>query len=540
MVANGFALLLTISVLPAMGGSEGAASEKPVAQMFVTSDRCLACHNGLVTPSGQDVSIGANWQSSMMAHASRDPYWQAAVRRETLDHPTASEAIQHECAACHMPMARYHAKVNGRKEPVFAHLPITANPLGADLLAADAVSCTMCHQIQPDKLGTKASFTAGFVVDTQTPLDERVVFGPYDVDGGRTRVMRSSAMVVPTKSTHIQGSELCASCHTLFTHAFGPNGEVVGELPEQVPYLEWKHSAYAEGRSCQSCHMPQLDDEMHITAVLGQPREGFSRHSFRGGNFFMPQIFKRYRQELGVKAPSESLDMTVEQTRANLTDSAASVEIGQAAIEASRLEVEVNIANLAGHKLPTAYPSRRAWIQLTVKDKDGQVVFESGSLKPDGSISGNDNDADRTTFEPHYTEIARPDQVQIYEAIMADSQDKVTTGLLSAVRYVKDNRIPPIGFDKSTADKDIAVHGKAYADEDFAGGRDNIRYSIPVNPRQGPFTVEAKLWYQPIGFRWAQNLKLQQAAEIDRFVSYYDAMSEKSGIVIAENTKTVR
>ena len=68
-------------------------------------------------------------------------------------------------------------------------------------------------------------------------------------------------------------------------------------------------------------------------------------------------------------------------------------------------------------------------------------------LKPDGSISGNDNDADRSRFEPHYTEISEPGQVQIYEPIMADSQGKVTTGLLSAVRYVKDNRILPNGFD---------------------------------------------------------------------------------------------
>ena len=39
----------------------------------------------------------------MKANAARDPYWQAAARREMLEHPTAAAAIQGECSKCHMP-----------------------------------------------------------------------------------------------------------------------------------------------------------------------------------------------------------------------------------------------------------------------------------------------------------------------------------------------------------------------------------------------------------------------------------------------------
>src|SRR5437763_8061288 len=69
---------------------------------FQTSDRCVACHNGMTTPAGEDISIGVNWRTSIMANAGRDPYWMAGVRRETIDHPTASAAIQDECTICHM------------------------------------------------------------------------------------------------------------------------------------------------------------------------------------------------------------------------------------------------------------------------------------------------------------------------------------------------------------------------------------------------------------------------------------------------------
>src|SRR3981081_875536 len=78
---------------------------------FQTSDRCLACHNGLTAPSGKDVSIGFDWRSTIMANSSRDPYWQASVRREGIDHPESKAAIEDTCSTCHMPMMRYEAKV---------------------------------------------------------------------------------------------------------------------------------------------------------------------------------------------------------------------------------------------------------------------------------------------------------------------------------------------------------------------------------------------------------------------------------------------
>ncbi len=63
------------------------AAAVPLPQLFVTSDQCISCHNGLISPKGEDVSIGGDWRSSMMANASRDPYWHAAVRREILVRP---------------------------------------------------------------------------------------------------------------------------------------------------------------------------------------------------------------------------------------------------------------------------------------------------------------------------------------------------------------------------------------------------------------------------------------------------------------------
>jgi len=532
---------------PAQPPAPAAAGTGPHAaapRLFATSDRCMACHNGLTTPSGEDVSLGSDWRSSMMANAARDPYWQAAVRREVLDHPAAADAIQHECAACHMPMARYLAKERGGQGQVFAHLPLARAATPQALLAADGASCTVCHQIQADRLGEEESFTAGFVIDTARPPGQRQIFGPFAVDRGRERIMQSASRFLPAQASHIQSSELCATCHTLYTHALGPGGEVIGELPEQVPYLEWRHSGYAadgkNGRSCQSCHMPVVAEDTPIAAVLGQPRSGFSRHVFRGGNFFMPRVLNRYRAELGVAALPQELDATSRRTREHLATSAARLSVERIELADGRLVAEVTVESLAGHKLPTAYPSRRAWLHVTVRDGDGQTVFESGAFASDGSIQGNDNDTDRTRYERHYTEIDRDDQVQIYEAILAGPDGAVTTGLLTAVDYVKDNRVLPRGFDKTTAEEDIAVYGGAAQDADFIGGGDRVRYVVAVAEAAGPFQVEVELWYQPIAYRWAQNLRQQPAAETDRFVGYYEAMADRSAVVLARAGLTVR
>jgi hypothetical protein len=121
---------------------------------------------------------------------------------------------------------------------------------------------------------------------------------------------------------------------------------------------------------------------------------------------------------------------------------------------------------------------------------------------------------------------------------MVGADGAVTTGLLTAIRYVKDNRLLPRGFDKRTADKQVAVHGDAEQDPDFSGGADRVRYSVEIGDRQGPFRVDAELWFQPIAYRWAMNLKKYDAAEPKRFVGYYEQTASGSGVTLARASAT--
>src|SRR5215210_1001371 len=69
-------------IRPVTAAARPANAHKAYGAHFQTSDRCVACHNGITTRSGEDISIGVNWRTSMMANAGRDPYWMAGVRRE--------------------------------------------------------------------------------------------------------------------------------------------------------------------------------------------------------------------------------------------------------------------------------------------------------------------------------------------------------------------------------------------------------------------------------------------------------------------------
>ncbi|MGE3470248.1 MAG: hypothetical protein AB7O28_07865, partial [Vicinamibacterales bacterium] len=162
----------------------------------------------------------------------------------------------------------------------------------------------------------------------------------------------------------------------------------------------------------------------------------------------------------------------------------------------------------------------------------GGALIESGAVEAPGAIAGNDADLDPLRFEPHSQTIRRPDEVQIYEPILGDSKGAPTTGLVTATQYLKDNRLLPRGFDKATAEADIAVHGEALRDPDFGGEGDRVRYEVPVGAAAGPFTVDVELRYQSVGYRWAHNLEPYDAAEPKRFVSYYTQMAAQSSVVV--------
>jgi hypothetical protein len=503
-------------------------------ELFSASGACAVCHNTMTDASGADVSIDTAWRSTMMANAARDPYWQASVRAEVLDNPDYQAVIEDKCATCHMPMGRFTAVAFDGEGKVLGGGFLDPESERHDL-AVDGVSCTLCHQIGEPGLGQPDSFSGGFVIDTDLPVGERLTFGPYVVGKNLVRVMQSASGFIPVQGLHTTQAKLCATCHTLYTPYVDATGQIAGEFPEQMPYLEWSHSSHQQTQACQDCHMPVAQGAVRVSTTGGPPRSPFFQHVFVGGNAYMLEILRTFGEERLVTASSEQFEAKKERTVDELQNRTATLAVEEVELSGSRLGVTVAIQSLAGHKFPTGFPARRAWLRFTVQDAGGGRVFESGAVNPDGSIVGNDNDVDPVSYEPHYQVIVSPDQVQIYESIMRDSEGGVTTALLRGAGYLKDNRLLPSGFDKETALEDIAVQGRALEDKDFLGGGDRVPYAIELGNAEGPFTVTVELLYQSVGYRWAENLRRHEAPETDRFLDYYEAIPNVP-VVVARAT----
>lgn len=547
LVVAGALLVLALGApLETRAGSENDPPAPPqsdplqteTGDLFSASSRCTSCHSRMADEDGEDVSIDAWWRSTMMANAARDPYWQASVRVETERNPHLRAVIEDKCATCHTPMAHFTARHAGSETLLFDEgLLSAAHALHP--LAIDGVSCTLCHQIEPDNLGEAASFSGEYAIDATLAPGERRAYSRFEVDKMGTRVMHAASGFVPEVGMHTASAELCATCHTLYTPFVDDAGEVAGTFAEQTPFLEWQQSAYAGSVPCQTCHMPPAAGAVVTSVTGGPPRSPFSKHEFVGGNAYMVGILQAFGDELDVAASADEFTATGQRALDQLQLEAAALAIEQAGLSETHLTAIVSVAPKTGHKFPTGFPSRRAWLHVTVTNAAGEVVFESGGWTPDGRIVGDAHDADPAQYEPHYTLIRSADEVQIYETVLGDVNGEVTSTLLRAAGYLKDNRLLPAGFDKASAHADTVVYGGAASDGDFLGGGDRVIYAIPLNGATGPFTLEAELLYQTISYHWAHKLDdYAGTPEVARFLGYYEAQPNLP-IVVATASQEV-
>jgi hypothetical protein len=503
--------------------------------LVAAAGNCSACHSGLVDGDGNDVSFDSLWRNSMHAFAAIDPYWQASVSVEVAENPDLGRVIEDKCASCHMPLAWFDVHANRESASILGEgFANRENPLHD--LAMDGVSCTACHQIMADNLGSTESYSGGFMIDSEnTVYGEREIYGPLPVSEQGSNIMAQASGFLAVQSEHIADSAMCATCHTLYTPYLNAAGEVAGEFPEQMAYFEWQNSSYAQERSCQDCHMPAVGDDVLISSVMGDPHEYLRLHTFRGGNAFMLGL-------IGAgMSPENRADgnrmVVLEATGTVLQTQTAAVQVLETSIEDTQLAFDVSVTSLTGHKFPTGFPSRRAWLYVTVTDAAGDVVFESGAVNKNGLIEGNDNDLDPARFEPHYTLITGQDQVQIYETILGTTENKVTTTLLYGAEYLKDNRLLPNGFKQANVIPETDTYGLAADDPDFVGGGDRIRYLVDFVGTQGPFNITVELKYQSVGYRWAENLRQFGTKETEFFLRLYDVYDNSAETVASVELK---
>ena len=461
----------------------------------------------------------------MMANSARDPYWHAAVRREVLDHPKRSAAIEDECSACHMPMARTTAKQAGSGGQIFAHLPV--GPAATDDRAPGRRR-RVVHGVPPDPAGEARD--AG---QLHRRLRRRAGAGPpgrravgssgrFEIDRGLpdascTRRRAST----PAEAAHIQQSELCATCHTLY-HAGARTraARSSASCPSRCRTWSGCTARSRRQRSCQSCHMPEVEAPTPIASRARRAARRLSRHTFVGGNFFMLRMLNRYRDDLGVGRLPQELEAggrrgpSATRSGARPRCRCVGASVGGAARRrcrrresgrpqaADRLSVAPRVAARDGAR-PRGPRRVRVGRLRSERLDPGQRQRSRTPMPVRAALHGDSRSEDQCRSTSRSWSIRRARRPP------ACSGRAIREGQPAAAARVRQG---------DGARRHRGARRRRPAMPTSSAGRIACATRIVVERAAGPFRVEASLRYQPIAYRWAQNLKAYDAPEPQRFV----------------------
>jgi hypothetical protein len=473
-----------------------------VRDSFLTSNQCIGCHDATQNNDSQpnmiypqlytshssketteldlNLSPYSEWRASMMGLSGRDPIFYSQLETELALHPEQTDNIVGTCLSCHGVMGQRQIEHDKKGPFRLEYLDVfdsgkspTPPPYAKyGALARDGVSCTVCHRISDEGLGTPATYTGKFKLGKP---DE--IFGPYE-DVIKLPMENALGLTLrKTKENQIRKSALCGSCHTVVLPVLKVGEKYSGNVfdnprikseHEQNTYLEWRNSKYqneqppfdpANVRTCQDCHMPnkypsnngkQLsfkiasieedifvatdnrapDNDIHLKVRGDDANEPYSRHTLVGMNIFAMEIFSQFSDKLGLVSydpmtafwnnpPQAGLPpytpglMLAQKSALDLArNETAQLEILSVRKTAQKLTAQVKVTNLAGHKFPSGVSFRRAFIEFKV-NVGGKTQWASGATDRMGMIGT----YSETTFTPLLTESFNPKKnpQQVYQ-----------------------------------------------------------------------------------------------------------------------------
>ncbi|MFM1874689.1 MAG: hypothetical protein RL266_426 [Bacteroidota bacterium] len=503
---------------------------------FMAAGNCDGCHgfdqtgHASVDEQGNDISPVTLWRATMMANAARDPFFRAKVSHESAINPSHQAALEDKCNSCHAPLGRY-------SNHYYGYGPYSLADLEQDPMGQDGVSCMGCHKQTAEHLGSNHSGELYY----DSVMRE---YGPYQkpLQGP----MQGFVGVSPEYGEHVTESGLCAGCHSLITNSVDLNGNFTGTtFVEQATYHEWLNSEYSlpiGGSTCQSCHIPRTNTEVVIAAYyqLLAGRTPYGKHELVGGNTFMLKLMKTHREALDVRATEVHFDSTIARTLFNLQEKSVLMNLEHETTANDTAYFSVRFQNLTGHKFPSGFPSRRAYVEFVVTDQHNDTVFRSGLLNEDHYLPEED-----ASYEPHYNIINSEQQVQIYEMVMGDVNGNATTILERAVLPIKDNRLVPAGFSTSHPAYDTTlIAGNALQDEDFnfegfeGSGSDIVHYHVPLHGSTDSLFATARMYYQSVPKKWVEEMFATSTPQIESFESMFNT-ADHTPVLVAANTIAV-
>jgi hypothetical protein len=283
--------------------------------------------------------------------------------------------------------------------------------------------------------------------------------------------------------------EFCGTCHEvtnplITTRTAGAPPDMLH--PIERTYTEWYWSGLRTTKDCQSCHAPMQ--------FLGAHTWLLKEMGTIWGDVDQKWVDKGYPVDA---TRTVELEAGIRRNRTFMARRAARVTLDSpppAVRPGDLVNLDVRVTNLTGHKLPTGYAEgRRAWLYVKVTDSRGTLVFEDGTLAPDGTLTATKVYEHEAVTEG-YSGAGLPADGDHFHFILLN-------------KIVKDNRIPPAGYKKAAyqADGALIVPENLYAD---GQNWDVTRFTFPVPAKvSGRLRVQAVLKYQTFSHEYVEFLR---------------------------------
>lgn len=413
-------------------------------QPLEPSSNCELCHAGYAE-SPTDA-----WQGTMMANAVRDPLFLAALTIAEQDLADSGNF----CLRCHTP----NGWLEGRC------LPGDGSALSEEDIDS-GISCDACHRMVEAPGGSligNAQYTIADDASKRGTIGSElsthgVIADPYQADG-----------------------DMCGVCHEVSNPA-------LNDFPIELTWTEWVNSDFAvEGETCQDCHMKVTRG--YAANLFGLPDRDIHVHRFVGANAWIPEVLAAEYPELGRE---EAFLQTAADARELLLESAI-LEVMPPKTQLrpnSDGQILIRVENLTGHKLPSGYPEgRRIWLEVTVEDAQGELLFSSG------------------VYDPVIADLPSDPQVRIYQALLG-TDGRQSYHMVEQNDLIQDTRIPPRGFLPNANTQPIGIEYPMQPDDTMAHwDLAPYEFFIPQGT-EGPLKVRAVLWHQTISKSYVEFLR---------------------------------
>lgn len=467
---------------------------------------CMPCH-GNYDP---DIEPGRTWSSSLMAQATRDPIFHAAMAIAEQDAAFAGDL----CLRCHSPVGW----MGGRS------VPTDGSALDSSQGDYEGVSCNFCHRmVDPVYEPGNPSEDSSILANLLAPLEKEAHTGQFVLDPLDRR--RGPFDLGPSffwhewrESSFHRESLLCASCHDvsnpLFerqpdgSYAMGqldrphPTQEKRDEFPVERTYSEWAESIYAQGElemggrfggnktsvsTCQDCHMPDASGTACRPNLGGAFRNDLPLHTMNGANSWVLRAVDHLYPAFETQLTPEAIDDAIARNVSMLQRS-ADLQLHGGAGE----DLVVRVINRTGHKLPTGYgEGRRMWLTVRFLDEEGEVLAEHGAYDLDAAEL--DEGSTRVWEVVHGLDQAVSEETGVPAGPSFHFVLNNTTLL--------DNRIPPRGFDDLDFDvRQAGPVGVAYPEQHFW---DEVEFSPPARA----IRAEVELYHQTTSKEYVEFLR---------------------------------